>query len=180
MKKLVLAAAACILGFSLFLGVQTASADVFDVTGPYGTNGTYDGAWEIDTDSPYQFSLQISQTGGLALENQQVFGLSYGGQLFPLLNSSLSFYDFTSEANKIESWKFYFLDPSESPEVAHTDYDLLYVGNSHYELEFLFDGSDKPARITVKGVVPTPVPTAALLLGSGIVGLVSFRRRFGK
>jgi hypothetical protein len=167
MKKLVLAAAACIMGLSLFIGVQTASSatvipDVID----------YGGNWEALSGD----DLIIIEFNGTIGANEE-FGYYTGtfdrGEptTVTLIDGNTPFSVYKGIIPE-ESWKFYFWDGKEP----YLTYDYFIGGTpGHYELI-----ANDDMMVTVYEAVPTPVPTAALLLGSGLVGLVGFRRRFGK
>jgi hypothetical protein len=194
MKKLVLAAAACILGFSLFICVQTASAAI-------GVPETYSDAWSADAGFTIGYDvnsigeneefglyvwdpdvsieaaskialLDLDTSAGLVQVDSSLDGWKVS--VFDLDDDETTFIG-DLELGDTAIWGFYFSDVTGDVTNYYTSYDMTSTGYG-----FVLSTEGMTALVLSATPTPTPVPTAALLLGSGLVGLVGFRRRFGK
>ena len=186
MKKIGFLVTACLVACGLFL-TQSAFATI---TAPL-IESDYDGTWTIDDPPGYTITFEIwGSTFGIYNPNDtdNLYELADGlneitydstNGLFTILNCSNS----TPESIDLGSSSFGIYLANEDGNIQSTVYDVYYLELSGYYLDFTGEGE---TDILISGAIsgpptsPVPLPTAALLLGSGLAGLVGFRRKIGQ
>ncbi len=107
----------------------------------------------------------VTGGGGAAFD----WGINFGNGGGPSGNGVLTVADFTLSADEAlavgDLWEL--SHPNNTP--------AIYVA-VHFQDTAIFNATSE----TVGGTTPTPLPVPALLLGTGLVGLVLFRRHSGK
>jgi hypothetical protein len=192
MKKLILSVAVCLLFCSLFVGMQPVFAtpgtlnassgtkweqaekvtpDVytsvinfhaFDQTVPNYQLGVYDTV----TDSKH-ILMNISDLQSSFSVSDSYLLTDNLNRTFQLTDPTFGFYLFYDDGNTLTD-NFYY------------DYTASYMSAFDYALKWTTAYGELNFIVSDASPVPTPVPTAAILLGSGLVGLVGFRRKLLK
>ncbi len=187
MNKFILSAIACIVACGLFLCVQPASAA-----------SAYSGVWVPNGPSATIVSVNFSIPGlEFNWESGDEFGvkdlsdtpdyltvMEYSDFSFssPLLQNDLTFtktgdiFSVGVEGVNIElgdanEFGFYF-------KRSGSEYNIVSFPETTGSYSLTFDDINSPTfQLSEVSPVPTPVPTAMLLLGSGLVGLAGLRRK---
>ncbi|MBC8440380.1 MAG: hypothetical protein H8D87_11925 [Deltaproteobacteria bacterium] len=135
----------------------------------------------LDPNSDYRFGLYditgpVSDGNSLELLGANEYFRSFKVDVAPgggFLATEFVFYPWVPSGSTLalatDKFGFYFFDGS----IFNTDY--TYTGGGTEYLLTWSNGVD--VMLFASDVAPVPIPTAALLLGSGLVGLVGFRRR---
>jgi hypothetical protein len=203
MKKLILSAAVCLLVCSLFVGGAPAwatvatfetnfsgawvnnSADVFtlELSSNFSTGQEF-GLYNFEEGISFGTLPLLDDTsnfnvGGTVYSIPSIFSVSdTSGKWVASLGEGKGSLDLNTGPSA--EWGFYFKSAGNE----YTVYDYIYVEDSNNDYYILYspsvvDSSGNEIAVGVHDAQPiaTPVPTAAVLLGSGLVGLVGFRRK---
>ena len=198
MKKLIFAAAVAFLGCSLFVGIQPAYSALSSFTaykdqqwtntnssqltisfsnfnhnisfGVYDLNDDTDKMRLINPSREVQTLISWDGTENQWLmENEtQQNNPSFGG------DPEDTWIHLGNQDLDQALWGFYFYD--SDTDTTYYSYEAEELGTDYWALTFEFD-ADTVLTAKMHDIKPVPVPTAALLLGSGIIGLLGFRRR---
>lgn len=163
-----------ILVFCLFIRLQPAAAAIADINPSF--SGTWTPAYEWG-----QIFIEIKNS----IRELEEFGyytdindpqpIRYGTDgPFPI-----DFIDI-SKLSGSDSWYFYFAvsDGEDGYEYFFDTYKYKKIARYTYLLSLKKD--DVKMKVLVHNAVPTPIPTAGLLLASGILGLIGIKRRTQK
>nr|WP_319392948.1 hypothetical protein [uncultured Desulfobacter sp.] len=177
MKKSSIIVAACLVVCGLFL-TQPAFAALY--SGPWQStdnsimatmefSGSTFGFYDYNDESSYQDLTNGSNTFSISGDQVKVTSMDGSTDLFEIsLNDGAA------------QFGFYMKEANGSTVTFYKEADVTYYENSDvWALDFdgkgtLLLGNAFPSEL---GSVNTPVPTAMLLLGSGLVGLVGFKRK---
>ena len=158
----------------------------------------YNGAWfslDQDADPDSTATADASALGLAAGWEFHVFDpvAGTGGSSIKLLDSAttgtVSFFVSPTEVSLNSDFSlalsitggefgFYFIDTNSS-----AIWDTLTIASKNPPTDSVWwveydDDTDDLQRVEVTDVSPVPIPSAILLLGSGLMGLVGFRRKF--
>ncbi len=138
------------------------------------TNWRLPAAYNRDNSGPDEGYVSGSEMGYMYYEN---LGNPEGG----LINNTS--FESGGPGGPIVSFQntqlhVYWSDTEYSPNPIHAWYFILYTGEQGY----FYKHSLYSCAWAVRNgdVSAVPIPSAVLLLGSGLIGLVGFRRKFGK
>lgn len=174
MKKNGIIVAACLVVCGLFL-TQPAFAAL------------YSGPWTSDTGSIITIEDASSEFGFYDYNSPSIYyDLTNGLNTFTILGdevtvSGLAYtLTFSLDDGDVE-FGFYMKVDNGSTDTIYKEADVTINTSGLYVLDF----GNESTTLELMGATPTelssgsetPIPTAALLLGSGLVGLVGFRRK---
>lgn len=199
MKKYLIAAVTCFAVCSLFLGTQAVSAAAVEV--PFTKSFTILGdpgdpisitdivvspdSWPENIEFG-MYVLGSLDGGGNPTETLILLDDSVGSGILTFTGTTSGWTALYSTGSTLDIgsgdtpvWGFYFKHYIYNP-ITGT------ISGETYYTTYKLDGSDadgyvfewEGATASVAGTTPIPLPTASLLLGTGIVGLFGFRRRY--
>ncbi|MCG8551366.1 MAG: hypothetical protein MI799_13270 [Desulfobacterales bacterium] len=146
----------------------------------------YSGPWAADSGSIITVENGTAAFGFYDYNNEtSYYDLTNGLNIFAILGDIVTVSGLTNTLtfslnDGVAEFGFYMKEDNGSSVTIYKEADVTMSTSGLYTLDFGGDSTLElmyAAPTELSGGSETPVPTAALLLGSGLIGLVGFRRK---